>query len=202
MRLGMVTPADHQPCSRQLRGDDIKRLNHQFEAFVRSPFAEGQNAMSWIPTARQVGKFRTARKNAVRTQVNVVSPVLVVEDFAIAGHENRDRVRQQQHTRSQSSRQPVGQFIANSSVPQVNGIHQMMQRNVGVAATQAREQRRHETAKGHQRISAECTEEQIEPDNVRFETLQCLDQIECICRIVERPAAENGKALRLNEIPR
>jgi hypothetical protein len=103
----MVSPGNHEFRLGQLRSDQIKGLNHELEAFVSSPFAESQNAMEGSSTPREIGEFRPARKYAMRAQVDVVSPILVVQDLAIGGHEYGDGIREQQHSRSHCTRQAI-----------------------------------------------------------------------------------------------
>ena len=47
--LRMVSASDYEFGLRQLCRDQIKRLNHEFETFIRPPFAKGQNAVDGIP---------------------------------------------------------------------------------------------------------------------------------------------------------
>jgi hypothetical protein len=86
----MVSSSNYQLHVRYLRREQAEGLDHEFQTLVRSPLSEGQYAMSRIPPARKIRKFRTARKNAVRAQVHIVSPVFVVQDFPISGHQHRD----------------------------------------------------------------------------------------------------------------
>jgi len=86
--LRMVSAGNHQLCLGQLRGDEIERFNHQFETFVGSPLAERQNAMDGSSPPGEIWKFRPPRQNAVRTQVDIVSAVLVIQDLAITRHQH------------------------------------------------------------------------------------------------------------------
>jgi hypothetical protein len=83
--------------------------------------------------------------------------------------------------------------VANSDVLEFDRIHQVMQRNVSIATTQASEQGRHQPRKSHERITAERAEQQIEPDDIRFDPVQRLQQAEYASRIIERPAAQDGE---------
>jgi hypothetical protein len=87
--------------------------------------------------------------------------------------------------------------VPNSDVFEFYRIHQMMQRNVGIAATQAGEQRCHQARKSYERLTSERAEEQIEPDNIRFDSVQRLQQAEEATRIVKGPAAQDSKSLGL-----
>jgi hypothetical protein len=46
--------------------------------------------MLGITPARKIGKLGPSRENAMRAQVNIIAPILVVKDFAVTGHEHRD----------------------------------------------------------------------------------------------------------------
>ena len=60
---------------------------------------------------------------------------------------------------------------------------------MGVAATQPREKRRHQSRESYHRIAPEGAEQQIEPDDVRFQFADSLDDAAHASRIVKRPAA-------------
>jgi len=109
-------------------------------------------------------------------QMHVVSPVLVVQDLSITRHEHRDRIRQKQHSRGDSARVAIHPFVSNARILQFYCIHQMMQSYVCVTATQSRKQRSHESAKSYEGVTAKCTEEEIEPDDIRLQTLQRRDE--------------------------
>jgi hypothetical protein len=64
-----------------------------------------------------------------------------------------------------------------------------MQGDVSVAAAQSSEQRRHEAGEGHHRITTECAEQQIEPDDIGLKPVQGFQQSIEAAWIVERPAA-------------
>jgi hypothetical protein len=64
--------------------------------------------------------------------------------------------------------------VANSDIFEFDRIHQVMQRNVSIAATQAGEQGSHQARKSNERITAERAEQQIEPDDIRFNPVQRL----------------------------
>ena len=49
---------------------------------------------------------------------------------------------------------------------QINGVHQVVQSNVRVAAAQARHKRRKQSQERVQRITPKCAEQQIEPYDV------------------------------------
>jgi hypothetical protein len=56
--------------------------------------------------------------------------------------------------------------VSNPRVFQIHGIHQVVQGDVGVAATQAGKQRSKKSQEGIERIAAKRTEEQIEPHHI------------------------------------
>jgi hypothetical protein len=87
--LRVVAPGNHQLRFGHLRGNQIKSLDHQFQTLVGSPFAESQDAVDGRSTPREVGKLWPPGKNAVRSQVDVVAAILVVQYLAIAGHKHR-----------------------------------------------------------------------------------------------------------------
>jgi hypothetical protein len=86
----MVSAGNHESRLRHLRRYQIEGLDHEFETLVCSPFAERQNAVGGSATPREIGQLRPARKDAVRAQVDVVSSVLIFQNLAIAGHQDRN----------------------------------------------------------------------------------------------------------------
>jgi hypothetical protein len=92
--------------------------------------------------------------------------------------------------------------VPNADVFQVHRIHQVMQRDMRIAAAQSCQQRSHEAGKGHEGIAAERTEQQVEPDYVGLQPVQRLEQAERTQGIIERPAPLNGKPLGLDMICR
>jgi len=141
----------------------------------------------------EIGKLGAAGKNAMGAQMNVVAAIFVVQNFAVAGHQNRNRIREQQHTRGQRAGESIETFVTNSGVFQVHRIHEVMQRDVRVAPAQAGQQGRRETGKSHQRTASEGAEQKVEPNHVRLKLVQRAHQAQHAAGVVEGPAALDGK---------
>lgn len=92
--------------------------------------------------------------------------------------------------------------MLNAHVFQLNRIHEMVQRHVSVASTQARQQRSHQAGKGHERIAPKRTEKQIEPHHIGLELPQGAEQSIRAGGIVKRPGAHHVKALGLGMVGR
>jgi hypothetical protein len=131
----MISAGNDESRIGQPRRDQIKCLDHEFETFVSSPFTKRQDAMDRRSPSREVGKLRTPRENAVRPQMNIVSPILIIQDLSIAGHKHRYRIRQEQHSRSDSASVAIQPFMSNSHIFQLDCIHQMVQSYVCITAT-------------------------------------------------------------------
>ena len=196
--LGMVGSRNHQLRIRKLRAHQTEGFDHQFETLVRSPFPEGQNAMR-MPAPRQVRILRPVRENSVSSYVHVIAPILVRKDFAISGHQHRDRVRQQQHAGRDRARHPVSAGEANPEIFQIDGVHQMMQRNVRVAPGHAGEQGQRQSSKRIRRPVPECAEQKIEPDDIGPAFSYCRQQSVDAARLVRRPAAHYRKTWELRQ---
>jgi hypothetical protein len=95
----MISSSDYELGLGQSLRDLFERLDHQLETFVGSPFAERENTVDRISSPRKIGDLGPARKNPVRSQVDIIAAILVVQDLAIAGHQHRDGIREQQHSR-------------------------------------------------------------------------------------------------------
>lgn len=78
---------------------------------------------------------------------------------------------------------------------QIDGIHQVMQCDVGVTATQAGQQRCGQSAERRNWTMPERAEQQVEPDNVRLQSVHSFQQTYDTSRIVERPTALDMKPL-------
>jgi hypothetical protein len=81
---------------------------------------------------------------------------------------------------------------------QVNGVHQVVQGNVRVAAAQTHHQRRKQSQERVQRITPKCAEQQIEPNYVRLTFIERFQKANRTQRIVERPTAINREALKFS----
>ncbi len=103
----MIAARDHQFCLRHVAGDQIECLDHQFKTFIRPPLSKGENPMQRVPAAGKIWELWPARKNTVSAQMNVVTPVFVIQDFSITGHQHGHRIGQQKHPRSERPRKTV-----------------------------------------------------------------------------------------------
>ncbi len=103
----MVRSGNHQLGFGYLGSNQIECLDHEFETFIGSPFAESENAVDGSSTSREIGELGPACKNAMGAQVDVVPAVFVVQDLTIAGHKHGDGIREQQHSRSYRAREAI-----------------------------------------------------------------------------------------------
>jgi len=124
-------------------------------------------------------------------QVDVVAAILVIQNFSIARHQHRNGIRKQKHARGDRSREAIKVLVANSDILQFHRIHEVMKCDVRVAATEASEKGRHQTAERNERIPAEGAEQQVEPHDVGLQLAQGFQQPVRTRRIIERPATDN-----------
>jgi hypothetical protein len=61
--------------------------------------------------------------------------------------------------------------VANARVFQIHRVHQVVQGHVRVAAAQASHEWGEQAQKCVERVAAECAEQQVEPDHVRFQAM-------------------------------
>lgn len=92
--LRMIAAGNDQPCVRQGFGDDVERLDHEFQPFICSPFTESQDAMLRIAAPGKIRILWSARQHPVGAHMNILAAVFVVKNLAIARHQNRNRIRQ------------------------------------------------------------------------------------------------------------
>jgi len=171
-------------------------LDHQFEPLVSSPLAESEDAMG-IAAAGEIRKFGAVGEDAMRAKVHVVASVLVVENLAISGHEHGNGIGQQQHARGHRTRCFIEPGMTNTGIFEIDGVHEVMQGDVGIAPAEAREERRGESAKGNDGIAPESAEQKVEPHDVGLAFIDRSDQTEAAARIIERPATDNLEAFWL-----
>jgi hypothetical protein len=165
-RLRMIASPNHQSRIWQHFGHQLKCVDHQLEPFIRSPLAKGQNAMLRITAPRKIRAFGLPGQNAMRPQMHIIAAIFFVENLAITRHEHRHRIRQQKHPGSDRSCHTISARMPHPGIFQIDGIHQMMQSDMRVAATHARQHWGEEPRKSNQRIAAECAEKKIEPHHV------------------------------------
>src|SRR5580765_317431 len=97
--------------------------------------------------------------------MHIISSVLVIQDLAIARHQNRNRVGQQEHARCDGTGGTIKALMSDPCIFQFNRIHQ--------------------TAESNERIPTKRTEEQIEPNHVGLEASYRTNQSEDGRRIVK-----------------
>jgi hypothetical protein len=129
--------------------------------------------------------------------VNIVMAILFLQNFPIPRHQHGNRIREQEHSCSHGASRAVNARMPHPGVLQVDSVHQMMQSDVGIAATQPRQQRRQKPQKSVDRIPAKSTEEQIEPHHIGLQMADRLRQSKGSCGIVEGPATLNVETLQL-----
>ncbi len=127
--------------------------------------------------------------------MHVVTSIFFVENFAIPRHEHRYRIRQQEHPGGNRASHAIGSRVPDTGILQVDGIHQMVQCHMCVAATHARKKRSDQTGKGDQWITAECTEKKVEPHHIGLQLPQRAQEPDRVSGIVEGPAAHDRKSI-------
>jgi hypothetical protein len=132
--------------------------------------------------------------------MHIVAAIFFRQDLAISRHKHRYGIRQQQNSRGQSTRPTVGSRKAHASILQIDSIHEVMQRDVRVAAIQPRQQRCHQARESNYWVVAERAEQQIEPHDVGFQFADGLDDAAHAPGIIKRPAALHGE-LRQFRLP-
>jgi len=128
----MITSRNDQFRLRQLRREQLKRFYHEFEAFVRAPFTECQDALRWGSTTGVVRELGSPGKQTVRPKVNIVPPVLIIQDLAISRHENRDGVGEQEHSGCHGSRKTVKPLVLHAGIFEFDRIHEVVQSHMRV----------------------------------------------------------------------
>jgi hypothetical protein len=196
----MIAPADDQRGVGHGFGNALKRFDHELQPFVCSPFAEGKNAVLGITAAGEIGIFRPCGQNSVRAQVHIFAAILFVKNLAVARHEHGDGIRQQQHPGGEGAGPAVSARVPHTCIVQIHCVHKVMQGNVRIATVQASQQGSKQSQKSIDRITAEGAEQQIEPDHIGFQLVKHSQETNATERVVEGPAAYNGKVFELGLI--
>src|SRR5271165_1635207 len=92
--LGMIASGNNQARFWHLRSQEIECLNHQLETLVRSPLAEGENAVEGISASRKIRELRPSREQAMRAQMHVIAAIFVIQNLLVSRHEDGHRIRQ------------------------------------------------------------------------------------------------------------
>jgi hypothetical protein len=187
--MRMIASGYDQLRIRYLFGNEIEGVDHQLQPFVSAPLAEGENSMFGISAPRKVRWLRPSRQDAMGSDVHIVAAILFCEDLAIARHKHRHGIRQEENSCSHCARPTISSRKANAGILQIYSIHQVMQRDMGVTAVQAREKRRHQPGESNQRIAPERAKQQIKPDDIGLQFADRLDDAAHAPRIIKRPTA-------------
>ncbi len=153
--------------------------------------------MPGISPPRKIRIFRPPSQDTVRPHVHVVATVFFLKDPPVSRHQHGDRVRQQEHSGSNGTGQPIGASVPDPRVFEIDGVHEVVQCHVGVVPTEARKKRGEQSGESNQRISSKRAEEQIEPHYIGLQLPYGAEQPNRARGIVERPAAHDGKASQL-----
>jgi hypothetical protein len=196
VRLRMISPANHKLRVWKNTGNDAKSLDHQLQPLVGAPFAKRQYAVLRIAAPGKIRILRSLREYAVRTKVNVIAPIFLVQNFPVSRHEHGNRIRKQQHSCGERPRHTIEARVPNARVLQIHSIHQMMQGHMRVAAAHARHQRGKQAQKSVQGIAPECAEQQVEPHHIRFYLPESFENPRPTSRIVEPPASFYGETIQ------
>jgi hypothetical protein len=152
-----------------------------------------------IAAPRKIGELWPSGENAMRPNMYVVSTVFLKQEFAIAGHEHRNRICQQQHSGGDGARHAIRVREAHAGIFQVDRVHQMVEGDVAVAAAEPGEERSHESGESIERIASEGAEQQIKPDHVGLKLVECPEEPHGRRGVVERPATQDGKTIQFGE---
>ena len=143
----MVTASDHKLHPGMPVSHPTKSLNHQLQTLIRSPLTERQNAVHRVTATGKFRKFGATRQHSVGSQVDVSATIFFIQNLAVSWHEHRNRIRHQEHPCGHGSRHPVHPLEADTSIPEFNRVHQMVQSHVRETSSHPRENGSHESGK-------------------------------------------------------
>ena len=89
-----------------------------------------------IAALSKIRHLGSGGKNTVRSKVDIFAAVSFHQGATVGREENRDGVGHQKHMSCKTSRRTVDAWITHAGVSQVDIIHQVVQRNVGVKTGQ------------------------------------------------------------------
>lgn len=138
----------------------------------------------------------------MRTKMNVVAAVFLPKDIAIPRHQDRNGIRQQQHSCGNGSSPAISPRMPHAGVFEIDRVHEVVQGDVRIASAHASEQRGEQAKKRANRITPKGAEKQVEPNHIRLQLPEHLQKMKNGSRIIERPAANDGKTLQFRFIGR
>lgn len=128
--------------------------------------------------------------------MHVLAAILLQENLAIARHENRNRIGHEEQSGRYSATSAIKLREIHTRIVEVHGVHQVVQRYMGVVAIQPAQQRKSEPAKSDRRLATKRSEQQVEPNNVRLEFSDPPQQPPGTAGVVERPATMDRIAVQ------
>jgi hypothetical protein len=81
--------------------------------------------------------------------------------------------------------------VPYSGILQIHCVHQVVQCDVRISSAETREKRSKKPHESIYWLAAKCTEQKVEPYDVRFQLSQSKQKAKRICRIVKRPATSH-----------
>jgi len=86
----MIAASDDELEIRHSWLERVKCFDHEFEPFVSTPFPKGQNAVRRSSATREIRELGPTGQQSVSAEMNIVAAVLIVQDLAISGHQDRN----------------------------------------------------------------------------------------------------------------
>src|SRR5262249_58038405 len=115
----------------------FKTFDQHFTALVSSPFSETENAVLRNASPGEIRVLRAGGKNSVGAKVNVLAAIFINQRAAISRQQDRDGVGHENQARGHIAGHFESGLIAYSHIVQINVVHQVMNRYVGVLAGHA-----------------------------------------------------------------
>src|SRR5581483_6501246 len=123
-------------------------------------------------------------------------PRYLSQSAAVSRQQNGDGIRHQQQPSCDVSGSAVQPRIADTGRFEVNVVNHLVQRDVGVKAVKARQQRDANAGKGLEGLIPKSCKAQVEPHDVRFKGVDVAQQPGRVTERVEGPAADHAEVFQ------
>src|SRR5919109_1702908 len=174
--------------------DYFERIKHRLQPFVCAPFPERQNPMLGISAPLKCRVFRPARENSVIAHVDSPTAIFLPKNAAVRGHEDGNRIREQEHLRGGITCGVVHTTEAYARILEIYRLHELMKGDMSVEACGPNQRRKFNSEERRQGFAAEAGKTKIEPYDVRPDLQDSPQQAHWIAQAVKGPASNDGIA--------
>ena len=158
--------------------------------------ADGEDALVRIAALGEVRRRGHGGEGAMRAEQHVLRGVFGHQRLTVAGQQDRNGVRLEQGARGELCTNAEEALSPDTGGGEVNVLKDVVERDVGVVSGGAGDGGRGETSEGGERPvrRGEAGEDEIEPDDIRFDFANGVQQAQRVLNAAELPATDDVEA--------